>query len=1019
MPTHGLKADLVARLQENIDGTTAAGDGDAAAKEVVEEVAATADEVEIAAEDDAVEQEQEQQEEETEKDVSPQPDPESSDLVKESAQAEAVLEKREAENAEEADAVADNVKEATGADGSEKPDQEPSVLSTIHDAHAAGSEAIAATKDEGNKKGPRPRVTQEWLDDQVEALSSSVEANDLQVAGHPGTVRSLTAPGGEALILKKSLKSEVDFYNALHEPGKGIRKAFATQWTPRYYGASYRKGSGGGANEEPLLALEDLAANFDRANVMDIKLGTQLWDEADASPEKKERMEAAAKSTTSFETGARLTGWKTWDPNTQSYNAVGKSFGKGIVKGQLGMGLKAFLGLLRGGEKADYESVLKSCEDNVDGGQTDKGLPQTVSGASQEAATSATPMLDAQLIVSLVESHLLPQLDRLIGLLSELEVRIRGGSLLVVFEGNSDSLAQRHINKKLPTPLKIRVIDFAHARFVPGEGPDEGLLKGLQTVRQILRDDILRPNDIVPLADLASRMGTNSEDGSGPANNFPPSRALRVEGLVRPMTLSMLRDRCRELGGETGQLDNSLGVGDGGVWLDSIKSSGWVLFRHVSSAQALFKAANGQAFPTSDQFRQPVTFVYVPEALAKEYAQREETLWQEKKAKAALYVRLPSPSEDAEAIFFFKGSEQPPPGTAVEYRPAANAKNDRGDKKRKAAAVERTNPYGENGSAASKARRLGMPDRRAGPYGTTIKGVASTGAFEGDTGASLVGRMGGYEGRRSGMAEPMGRSNKGGRPAQMRPDDDPRRPPLPEAASVDLDPRPTLRGPATYEAAPPPMSARPVTQSRSDYYDREYDRQAAGRGPSHAPRGPDQDRWGRGGRDYEYREPRVEERGLPPQRGPSSGWASGSDRRGDEGRSVAMSAPSGDPDLYTNRDRWAGRDRDQRRRPLPDVMDRQAAYDGREQDERARWGPPPSDRSYQTEARSRDREGRDYDRYNSRYQEADRRGPPPADDRRRAMDDEDRYTRDRDYARQPRYDRRPPPSSGYDRYGDR
>lgn len=58
-----------------------------------------------------------------------------------------------------------------------------------------------------------------------------------------------------------------------------------------------------------MLVLENLTYRFVRPNVLDIKLGTQLFDE-DASPEKQARMTKAAAASTSKETGVRLTGFQ-------------------------------------------------------------------------------------------------------------------------------------------------------------------------------------------------------------------------------------------------------------------------------------------------------------------------------------------------------------------------------------------------------------------------------------------------------------------------------------------------------------------------------------------------------------------------------------------------------------------------------------------------------------------------------------------------------------------------------------
>jgi 1D-myo-inositol-tetrakisphosphate 5-kinase/inositol-polyphosphate multikinase len=59
--------------------------------------------------------------------------------------------------------------------------------------------------------------------------------------------------------------------------------------------------------------LENLTAPFLKPNILDIKLGTVLYDEA-ASPEKVARMIATAQRTTSLETGIRLTGFQVHSP---------------------------------------------------------------------------------------------------------------------------------------------------------------------------------------------------------------------------------------------------------------------------------------------------------------------------------------------------------------------------------------------------------------------------------------------------------------------------------------------------------------------------------------------------------------------------------------------------------------------------------------------------------------------------------------------------------------------------------
>jgi inositol-polyphosphate multikinase len=55
--------------------------------------------------------------------------------------------------------------------------------------------------------------------------------------------------------------------------------------------------------------VENVAHGFRKPNILDVKLGTVLYDE-DASPAKRERMLDKARRTTSWEAGIRLTGFQ-------------------------------------------------------------------------------------------------------------------------------------------------------------------------------------------------------------------------------------------------------------------------------------------------------------------------------------------------------------------------------------------------------------------------------------------------------------------------------------------------------------------------------------------------------------------------------------------------------------------------------------------------------------------------------------------------------------------------------------
>ncbi|GAA5896349.1 hypothetical protein JCM6882_000992 [Rhodosporidiobolus microsporus] len=334
-----------------------------------------------------------------------------------------------------------------------------------------------------------------------------------QVGGHASTIQA--SPLSAATLCKPSAPRERAFYEHL---GPSLADGhFVGEWTPAFYGTLRLEGKVGeqgalekldtagdeaGSVEPEMLVLENLTYRFLRPNVLDIKLGTQLFDE-DASEEKKERMRKAAANSTSGETGIRLTGFQVWDSTSQSYVQTPKPFGRALTPSELPLGLARF-----------FYPPLSS--------------PSSAesSGAVDPPSTTPTP-LPTDLLLPVLRT-IERRLERLEEVWERLEVRMRGGSLLLVVEGDADALeaallraqaAQTAPSSANPAPsssaeddetastssastsdsagnphpstllpLEVRLIDFAHTRGLIDDesGPDEGVLKGLRTVRGLV-----------------------------------------------------------------------------------------------------------------------------------------------------------------------------------------------------------------------------------------------------------------------------------------------------------------------------------------------------------------------------------------------------------------------------------------------------------------------------------------------------------------------------------------------------
>lgn len=296
-----------------------------------------------------------------------------------------------------------------------------------------------------------------------------------QVGGHAGVLSS--ADG--SLIIKPCLKAERDFYEVLVRAGPDdVGLTALRALAPAYHGTLIAEGGDG----KESIVLENLSKAFTKPNILDIKLGTALYDD-DASEEKKQRMIKTAAETTSLETGIRMTGFQVYDYPASQYVNTPKSYGKNITVSQLPEAFAKFFPV---------------------------AVPTlNLSAESKDDITPSNP-------AGLPPAHLLPVLR---GVLHEvraieeafqkIELRMVGGSALIIYEGDptvlktavkaiddGTSLAKAE-DQAAPPAYKVKMIDFAHTKMVPGQGQDEGVLLGLNNACKYLEGRIKEVEEIL------------------------------------------------------------------------------------------------------------------------------------------------------------------------------------------------------------------------------------------------------------------------------------------------------------------------------------------------------------------------------------------------------------------------------------------------------------------------------------------------------------------------------------------
>jgi len=155
------------------------------------------------------------------------------------------------------------------------------------------------------------------------------------------------------------------------------------------------------------------------------------------------------------------------------------------------------------------EHTSKGYGKSISAAQLPEGIARFFPVASAEAPRHGLPTALLLHILELLREDVQDIHDTL----AALELRIVGGSLLLLYESDvaraeeglkwmledededemdaeSEDSDGEDSPKKPGPPCDVRLIDFAHTRFVPGQGPDEGVLLGIKTVLALLDERI-------------------------------------------------------------------------------------------------------------------------------------------------------------------------------------------------------------------------------------------------------------------------------------------------------------------------------------------------------------------------------------------------------------------------------------------------------------------------------------------------------------------------------------------------
>lgn len=300
----------------------------------------------------------------------------------------------------------------------------------------------------------------------------------------------LSDPSG-AVVVKPCTQSEITFYESIAASHPDLAPHL-----PTYMGTLSLSGDQSAADEsgtittadgaverlhgkkldtELHIVLENITHGFKKPNVLDLKLGAQLWDDA-AKPEKRARLDKVSAETTSGSLGFRIAGMRVY---------------KGLPTPDVPEDLKEYVEADKEGGYWVYNKMYgrKFAAENVNDGFESYIHGQSKEGKELERARE-------------VLAFFLGEVKDITKVFESKESRMYSASILLVYEGDVDEYAKTKAKLRgappageegdeeedLPQLAAVKMIDFAHATWRPGEGADENALKGMRSTTSILKN---------------------------------------------------------------------------------------------------------------------------------------------------------------------------------------------------------------------------------------------------------------------------------------------------------------------------------------------------------------------------------------------------------------------------------------------------------------------------------------------------------------------------------------------------
>ncbi|KAL4724722.1 hypothetical protein ACLX1H_008165 [Fusarium chlamydosporum] len=239
------------------------------------------------------------------------------------------------------------------------------------------------------------------------------------------------------------------------------------------------------------VVLDNASFGFKHPNILDVKLGVRLWAD-DAPQQKKQRFDKISAETTHGSLGFRIAGMRVYrgsenpsELDEENYKIYDKDYGRTTVTQENVIDeFKKFIFNKSAGIDEDLGKAV--CAAFV----RDLERVEEVLSRHESRMYSSSLLFcfegDGQTLRRAIEeNNALIDAEAGIGQAARTTKRVDSG---IALDDEDELDEDSDLEASLPQIYSLKLIDFAHAEWTPGQGPDENALTGVRSLLRIFQE---------------------------------------------------------------------------------------------------------------------------------------------------------------------------------------------------------------------------------------------------------------------------------------------------------------------------------------------------------------------------------------------------------------------------------------------------------------------------------------------------------------------------------------------------